>query len=109
MAGWNDLPKELKWIIFRHLLDECFLHPYRYYKEKWLTCSFSKKIYESCTKTIIKPRYVIPLLFVLYYHGGSIMYMYELLLLLAQIDKMSRKVLQSHCIFSEKTFLIQYD
>ncbi len=74
MASWNDLPKELKLIIFRHLLDECYLQPYVYGSDKknLVDHHFIKQIYTSLQNAIILP---------------SRLYMYELLILLSQIDK----------------------
>ncbi len=95
MTGWNDLPKELKWMIFKYLLYECFTQPKKYSgadKAKLGACSFYKKIYEEQEKTTIVPRD---------------MFIYQLFILLAQIDKNSRKILQMHCIFSKTTFAIK--
>ncbi len=73
MVGWNDLPKELKWMIFKHLVIESY---YSYRSEKSLgTYAFRKgwryNISDS-TITIITPR---------------TLWMYELFILLSRIDK----------------------
>ncbi len=74
MVGWNALPKELKWLIFKHLIYECYLQRYTYTisKKTMDKCKYNTKLYCSYEKKTIELREL---------------FMYELLTLLSLIDK----------------------
>ncbi len=93
MAGWNDLPKELKWMILKHLIYECF-YPYNQ-RESLSSATFRKSWKHHDTNlstTITNPRSL---------------WMYELFLFLSRIDKNCRKILQSHSTFDRFYFKIK--
>ncbi len=79
MASWNDLPKELKWLIIEHLIIErtSYFHNRQDYRCCWYFSGYGNFLHEG-TK-------VIP----------SELAMSELLVILSLIDKQTRKLLQS--------------
>ncbi len=70
MAGWNDLPKELKWIIIKYLMKELPYYGVEHYGRT--------SVYPLPNKIVTET-----------------MFMYQLLILLSLIDKKTRKLLQS--------------
>ncbi len=74
MAGWNELPKELKWMIFKYLVYECYGHGYFGKNNSLIAYKFMKRW--SCesmiTHFVVNPQHLC---------------MYELFVLLSQIDK----------------------
>ncbi len=78
MAGWNDLPKELKWIIFKYIIKDCINSVYDGKIDHF--CRWKNHGYNN--SRIISKALV----------------MSELITLLSQIDKQSRLILISKTV-----------
>ncbi len=87
MAGWNDLPKELKWMILKYVIMEC---SNRYSRT---SDAIIKYYYASFNTT----RIIYP----------NCLFMSDLLLLLSQIDKQTRNLLKSKTCYGEKKYFFR--
>ena len=86
MASWCNLPKELKWLIFNHIIVECSVkYRFSYY-------GFFTKSFGHIGNTKINP---------------SFLCMHELFSLLSLVNKESRAILQSKTIFIKNSVVFK--